>query len=81
MKTIHHLSEVKLSLVTLTGLVKFDPATGEQSALVKLASIKDVNDTVSNSLKAYESWSNKPHFKELGLCLSSKNLLKRILMS
>ena len=31
----------------------FNPATGEQSAEVKLASTKDVNDAVSNAQKAF----------------------------
>ena len=38
----------------------FNPATGEQSAEVRLASTKDVNQAVSNAQKAFESWSNKP---------------------
>ena len=42
-----------------TGKV-FNPATGEQSAEVKLASTKDVNEAVANAQKAFETWSNKP---------------------
>ena len=36
-----------------TGKV-FNPATGEQSAEVKLASTKDVNQAVENAKKAFE---------------------------
>ena len=32
----------------------FNPATGEQSAEVKLASTKDVNQAVENAKKAFE---------------------------
>ena len=42
-----------------TGKV-FNPATGEQSAEVKLASSKDVDLAVENAKKSYESWANTP---------------------
>ena len=45
-----------------TGKV-FNPATGEQSSKVKLASAKDVNQAIENALKAFEPWANTPHFK------------------
>ena len=35
----------------------FNPATGEQSAEVQLASTKDVNDAVVNAKKAFETLS------------------------
>ena len=38
----------------------FDPATGEQSAEVKLGTTHDVNNAVENAKKAFESWSNTP---------------------
>ena len=38
----------------------FNPATGEQSAEVALASTKDINQAVKVAKKAFESWSNKP---------------------
>ena len=55
----------------------YDPATGEQSALVKLASIKDVNDAISNSLKAYESWSNKPPLQRARIMFKFKELIEK----
>tara|TARA_Y200000002_G_scaffold234112_1_gene193357 strand:- start:284 stop:487 length:204 start_codon:yes stop_codon:yes gene_type:complete len=42
----------------------FNPATGEQSSEVKLASTKDVNQAVENARKAFESWANTPPLKE-----------------
>ena len=35
----------------------YNPATGDQSAEVKLASAKDVNDAVESAKKAFETWS------------------------
>ena len=34
----------------------FNPATGEQTAEVKLANDKDVNFAVDNAKKAFDSW-------------------------
>ena len=61
MNTIHHFVNGKKFLgdSKRTGKV-FNPATGEQSAEVKLASTKDVNQAVANAKKAFESWSNQP---------------------
>ena len=42
-----------------TGKV-FNPATGEQSAIVKLASTNDINLAIENAKNAFEAWSNKP---------------------
>ena len=42
-----------------TGKV-FNPATGEQSAEVKLASTRDVNQAVDNAKNAFEPWANTP---------------------
>ena len=61
MKTIQHFVGGKSFIgdSKRTGKV-FNPATGEQSAEVKLASTKDVNEAVANAQKAFGSWSNKP---------------------
>ena len=85
MKTIHHFVDGKSFSGDSKRLGKvFNPATGEQSAEVKMASNKDVNDAVANAKKAFESWSNKPplqrarvmfKFKEL-IEKNSRNLLK-----
>ena len=78
MKTIHHFVGGKTFSGNSNRTSKvFDPATGEQSALVKLASIKDVNDAVSNSLKAYESWSNKPPLQRARIMFKFKELIEK----
>ena len=82
MKTIQHFVGGK----SFTGDSKrtgkvFNPATGEQSAEVKLASTKDVNEAVANAQKALSHGQTNHLFKELGLCLNLKNLLKKILMN
>ena len=61
MKTIEHFVDGKSFSGTSkrTGKI-FNPATGEQSAEVKLATTKDINTAVTNAQKAFESWSNKP---------------------
>ena len=78
MKTIHHFVGGKSFSGNSNRTSKvFDPATGEQSALVKLASIKDVNDAISNSLKAYESWSNKPPLQRARIMFKFKELIEK----
>ena len=57
MKTINHFVNGK----SFTGNSKkvgkvFNPATGEQSAEVRLASTKDVNEAIANAKNAFESW-------------------------
>ena len=44
----------------------FNPATGEQTAEVKLATTKDVNDAVDNAKKAYNSKEYQEAKKLLG---------------
>jgi malonate-semialdehyde dehydrogenase (acetylating)/methylmalonate-semialdehyde dehydrogenase len=65
MKTIEHFIDGKSFSgdSKRTGKV-FNPATGEQSAEVKLASTKDVNTAVASAKKAFEAWSNNLLFKE-----------------
>ena len=61
MKTIQHFVGGKSFSGQSKRISKvFNPATGEQSAEVKLASTKDVNDAISNAQKAFVSWSDKP---------------------
>ncbi len=61
MKTIQHFVGGKSfsGSSKRTGKV-FNPATGEQSAEVKLGNLEDINNAVSNAKKAFETWSNKP---------------------
>ena len=55
----------------------FNPATGEQSAEVKLASTKDVNDAVSNAHKAFVSWSEKPPLQRARVMFKFKELIEK----
>ena len=55
-----------------TGKV-FNPATGEQSAEVKLASKSDLDEAVKIANKAFEEWSNKPPLQGQEFFLNLKN--------
>ncbi len=55
----------------------FNPATGEQSAEVQLASTKDVNDAVENAKKAFETWSNKPPLQRARIMFKFKELIEK----
>ena len=59
-----------------TGKV-FNPATGEQSAEVKLATTQDVNVAVANAQKAFESWSNKPPLQRARVMFKFKELIEK----
>ena len=60
-----------------TGKV-FNPATGEQSAEVKLATTKDVNSAVTIAQKAFESWSTKPPLQRARVMFKFKELIEKI---
>lgn len=55
----------------------FNPATGEQSAEVKLASTKDVNIAVASAQKAFEAWSNKPPLQRARVMFKFKELIEK----
>ena len=55
----------------------FNPATGEQTAEVKLATTKDVNDAVDNAKKAFENWSNKPPLQRARVMFKFKELIEK----
>ena len=69
MKTIEHFVGGKLfsGVSKRTGKV-FNPATGEQSAEVKLATSKDVNQAVESAKKAFEPWANTPPLQRARVC-------------
>ena len=78
MKTIQHFVDGK----SFSGQSKrigkvFNPATGEQSAEVKLASTKDVNDAISNAQKAFVSWSDKPPLQRARVMFKFKELIEK----
>ena len=68
MKTIHHFVGGKnfLGDSKRTGKV-FNPATGEQSAEVKLGTLKDINEAVASAKKAFEAWANTPPLQKYQL--------------
>jgi malonate-semialdehyde dehydrogenase (acetylating)/methylmalonate-semialdehyde dehydrogenase len=78
MKTIHHFVDGKSfsGNSKRTGKV-FNPATGEQSAEVKLATTKDVDHAVANAKKAFESWSNKPPLQRARVMFKFKELIEK----
>ena len=59
-----------------TGKV-FNPATGEQSSSVNLASTEDVNKAVAHAKKAFESWSNKPPLQRARVMFKFKELIEK----
>ena len=78
MKTIHHFVGGR----SFSGESKrfgkvFNPATGEQSSRVLLATTKDVNEAVSNAKKAFESWSNKPPLQRARVMFKFKELIEK----
>ena len=55
----------------------FNPATGEQSAEVRLASTKDVNEAIASAKNAFESWSNKPPLQRARIMFKFKELIEK----
>ena len=78
MKTIEHfVGGKKFSGESLrTGKI-FNPATGEQSAQVKLANFKDVNETVDIAKRAFLSWSNTPPLQRARIMFKFKELIEK----
>ena len=59
-----------------TGKV-FNPATGEQSAEVKLASTKDINLAIESAKKAFEPWANTPPLQRARVMFKFKELIEK----
>ena len=78
MKTIQHFVGGKSfsGSSKRTGKV-FNPATGEQSAEVKLGNLEDINNAVSNAKKAFETWSNKPPLQRARVMFKFKELIEK----
>ena len=55
----------------------FNPATGEQSAEVILASADDTNKAVDSALKAFNSWSTKPPLQRARVMFKFKELIEK----
>ena len=78
MKIIEHFVNGK----TFTGESKrtakvFNPATGEQSAEVKLATTEDINKAIENAKKAFEIWSNRPPLQRARVMFKFKELIEK----
>ena len=78
MKTIEHFINGKSfsGESKRTGKI-FNPATGEQSAEVKLATSKDVNEAVANASRAFENWANKPPLLRARVMFKFKELIEK----
>ena len=78
MKTIQHFVNGKSfsGESKRTGKI-FNPATGEQSAEVKLATTKDTNEAVASAKKVFESWSNTPPLQRARVMFKFKDLIEK----
>ena len=78
MKTIHHFIGGKSysGESKRTGNV-FNPATGDKSAEVNLATINDVNKAVDNAKKAFIKWSQKPPLQRARIMFKFKELIEK----
>ena len=78
MKTIEHFVGGKSFSGESKRLSKvFNPATGEQSSEVKLASLKDVNQAVEKAKKAFEPWANTPPLQRARIMFKFKELIEK----
>jgi malonate-semialdehyde dehydrogenase (acetylating)/methylmalonate-semialdehyde dehydrogenase len=55
----------------------FNPATGEQSAEVKLASTKDMNSAIETAKIAFASWSKKPSLQRARVMFKFKEIIEK----
>ena len=55
----------------------FNPATGEQSAKVTLASTEDVNLAITNAKKSFETWAGKPPLQRARVMFKFKELIEK----
>ena len=55
----------------------FNPATGEQSAEVKLASLNDVDKAISSAKDAFNEWSKKPPLQRARVMSKFKELIEK----
>ena len=78
MKTIQHFVDGKSFSGESKRMGKvFNPATGEQSSEVKLATNKDVNFAVASAKKAFRDWSNKPPLQRARVMFKFKELIEK----
>ena len=70
---VHFINGKKFPGVSKKTSKVFNPATGEQIAEVKLASVQDIDTAVQAAKKAFINWSNKPPLQRARKCLNSKS--------
>ena len=55
----------------------FNPATGEETAKVKLGSSDDLNNAVEKAQNAFLSWSNTPPLQRARVLFRYKELIEK----
>ena len=55
----------------------FNPATGEETAKVRLGNKEDLNKTVEKAFNAFESWSNTPPLQRARVLFKFKELIEK----
>ena len=55
----------------------FNPATGEQSAEVTLATTQDINKAVETANNSFETWSNTPPLQRARIIFKFKDLIEK----
>ena len=55
----------------------FNPATGEQSAEVTLATVQDINKAVEIAKNSFETWSNTPPLQRARVMFKFKELIEK----
>jgi len=73
----HYVNGKKFSGSSKRTSKVFNPATGEQTAEVKLASTKDLDDAVQVAKKAFVSWSAKPPLQRARIMFKFKELIEK----
>jgi malonate-semialdehyde dehydrogenase (acetylating)/methylmalonate-semialdehyde dehydrogenase len=73
----HYVNGKKFSGSSKRTSKVFNPATGEQTAEVKLASTKDLDDAVQVAKKAFVSWSVKPPLQRARIMFKFKELIEK----
>ena len=73
----HFINGKKISGISKRTSKVFNPATGEQTAEVKLASVQDVDIAVQTAKKAFVSWSKKPPLQRARIMFKFKELIEK----
>tara|TARA_Y100000590_G_scaffold137235_1_gene157145 strand:+ start:19 stop:1512 length:1494 start_codon:yes stop_codon:yes gene_type:complete len=78
MNSIEHFIDGKITKGSSKKTSKvFNPATGEQTAKVNLASKTDVDLAVEKAKKAFEEWSKKPPMQRARVIFKFKELIEK----